>query len=232
MFRVVIRSYFFQNKYMNLAKYRDTSDYREILRLFKKSSELQENLLWQNINGKREVYKVDHLEIDFVGREVVVFLDNHQKIQSNEPIYFKLAAHDSVFKHNGHLVQPDCVSFKFPEMLKTKEFRGSERFILGSADECAAVVSFGQDSDIQQQMKIQLLDFSSQGLGLVVSEKNKHLIRASKVLWVHAINDYVFSRPIAACVMYLTTEAQNKKFRFGIQLEKQLPREVISTLIH
>lgn len=217
---------------MNLAKYRDTSDYREILRLFKKSSELQENLLWQNINGKREVYKVDHLEIDFVGREVVVFLDGHQKIQGNEPIYFKLAAHDSIFKHSGYFLQQDCVSFKFPETLKTKEFRGAERFILDTNEEYSAVVSFSQDSDIQHQMKIQLLDFSSQGLGLVVSDKNKHLIRANKVLWVHAINDYAFNRPIAACVMYLTTEAQNKKFRFGIQLEKQLPREVISAMIH
>lgn len=216
---------------MNLAKYRDTSDYREILRLFKKSSELTENLLWQNINGNREVYKVDHLEIDFVGREVVVFLDGHQKIRANEPIYFKLAQHDSIFKHTGFFVQPDCVSFKFPEILKTKEFRSSERFVFNENEEYSAQISFSHDSDVHHQLKIQLIDFSSTGLGLVISDKNKHLIKSHKVVWIHSINDYALQKPIAANVMYVAQEATNKKYRFGVQLERQLPFDAISTII-
>src|SRR5690606_3267951 len=112
---------------MSLAKYRDTNDFREILRLFQKSSEQSGNILWQNIEGERKVYPINHLEIDFVGREVVAYLASPQQLLAAHPLYFKLACHDTIFKHQQFLIQQDCLTFKFPQQLKTWELRATER---------------------------------------------------------------------------------------------------------
>lgn len=216
---------------MNLSKYRDTADFREILRLFQKSSEGENNLLWQNIDGQRILYPVTHLEIDFVGREVVVYLDNQENLKSNSPIYFKLSYNDTIFKHTDFLVQSDCVSFKFPHTLKTQELRTSERFALDDEEEYSAVLSASAQAEVGQQLKVKLSDFSASGLGLAISEVNKHIVKNNKTFWVHSINDFRFKSPIAADVMYLIKENKGKKYRFGMQLHKHLPIEAVKSII-
>ncbi|MFA5582914.1 MAG: hypothetical protein WDA09_01765 [Bacteriovoracaceae bacterium] len=216
---------------MNFSKYRDTNDYREILRLFQKSSEQQNNLLWQNINGKREVYAISNLEIDFVGREVVGFLENPSDLKPGHTAYFKLSYNDTIFKLSDFFVQQDCVSFKFPETLKTWDLRANERFSLDDGEEYSAVLSADSASDVSQQMKVRLKDFSATGLGLTISELNKHIIKQNKTFWIHAINDYKFHRPIVADVMYLSKEIQDKRYRFGVQLQQSLPIEAVKSIL-
>lgn len=217
---------------MNLAKYRDTNDYREILRLFQKSSDLEGNILWQNIDGSRKVLAVTHLEIDFVSREVVVYLDQPQLVDSKHPLYFKLACNDTIFKHDQYLVQPDCLSFKFPQTLKTWELRGNERYMLDANEEFSAVLSPTAQGEVGQQMKVRLHDFSASGLGLSISEVNKNLVKNTKVFWVHAINDYRLPQPLVAKLAYISSEAQSRKYRFGLELQMGLPIEAVKSILN
>lgn len=217
---------------MNLAKYRDTSDYREILRLFQRSSDQEGNILWQNINGKRRVLAVNHLEIDFVSREVVVYLDQPQEVDANHPLYFKLACNDTIFKHDQYLVQQDSLSFKFPNTLKTWELRSSERFMLDPNEEYSVVLSTAPQGEVAQQMKVRLHDFSASGLGLSISEVNKHLVKNTKQFWVYAINEYRLAQPLAAKVAHVSSEAQSRKYRFGLELQKGLPIEAVKSILH
>lgn len=217
---------------MNLAKYRDTNDYREILRLFQKSSDHEGNLLWQNINGERKVFSISHLEIDFVGREVVAYLDNPQDVSPGLPLYSKLSYNDTIFKVQDFFVQQDCLSFKFPATLKTWELRASERFLLDDDDEHSVVLSVSGKSDTSQQMKVSLKDFSAKGLGLSISELNKHIIKNNKSFWIHAIDSFRFTEPLQGTVTHLSKEAQGKKFRFGIHLHKVLPIEAVRSILN
>ena len=217
---------------MNLFKYRQTSDYREILRLFQKSSEQGvDSFLWQNIAGKRVLHPVSHLEIDFVGREVVVYLDRPLELNASSVIYCKLSCNDTIFKVQDFFIQQDCLSFKFPQTLQTWELRSSERYSLDESEEYSAVLSVNSLAEASQQFKVRLNDFSATGLGLSISEFNKHIIKSNKTFWVHAINDYQLPRPIEAEVMYLSKDTQGKKYRFGIKLGKVLPIEAIRSVI-
>lgn len=216
---------------MNSLKYRDTSDFREILRLFQKSSEGEDNLLWQNIAGQRVLYPVTHLEIDFVGREVVVYLEKQMEIKAEAAIYFKLSYHNTIFKQPEFLVQADCVSFKFPHTMKTWDLRSNERYCLDSAEEYSAVISASSHMEVHQQLKVALNDFSACGLGLSISEVNKHIIKNHKTFWVHSINDFRFKNPIAADVMYLSKEHKTKKYRFGMNLAQRLPIDAVKSII-
>lgn len=216
---------------MNLTKYRDTSDYREILRLFQKSSDQSGNLVWQNIDGQRKVFAVNHLEIDFVSREVVVYLEEPQKVDANYPLYFKLACNDTIFKHEAFMIQPDCLTFKFPKTLKTWELRSSERFALDENEEYTVLLSASAQGGTQR-LKVRLLDFSATGLGLSISEMNKHLVRDTKVCWIHAINDHQFPEPVAGRVVHVSNESQGRQYRFGIQLQRGLPIEAVRSILH
>lgn len=217
---------------MNLAKYRDTNDYREILRLFQKSSEYEGSLLWQNIKGQRKVFSISYLEIDFVGRDVVVYLDNPQDVSPDQPLYSKLSYNDTIFKVEDFFVQQDCLSFKFPATLKTWEMRTSERFLLDDNDEHSVVLSVSGKADSSQQLKVSLKDFSAKGLGLSISELNKHLIKNNKIFWIHAIDGYRFIEPLQGTVTHLNKENQGRKFRFGIHLQKVLPIEAVRSILN
>lgn len=217
---------------MNIAKYRDTTDYREILRLFQKSSETEGNLLWQNLDGSRKVLAVSHLEIDFVGREVVVYLENPQELQLNSIVYFKLSYNDTIFKLEDFLVQSDSLSFKFPKTLKTWELRASERFTLDEDDEHSVVLAVNDHSDASGQLRVNLKDFSAKGLGLSISELNKHIVNDNRSFWVYAINGYRFSQPLPGKVTHLSKEAIGNRYRFGIHLEKVLPIEAVRSILN
>ena len=78
---------------IQLDKYRDCTENKEILRILKHSGNSGENFLWQNINNQKKIFPIIRMEIDFIGREVVVILDPTTQINEALPIFVKLEIH-------------------------------------------------------------------------------------------------------------------------------------------
>ncbi len=55
--------------------FRSCQEYREILRILQKASDLQDNILWQSLAVGKNIVKIHHFEIDFVTRGLQVYFD-------------------------------------------------------------------------------------------------------------------------------------------------------------
>src|SRR6478752_7286628 len=121
---------------MNLANYRSSLDYREILRILQKASGLQENFLWQSSASGKKIINIHHFEIDFVAREVVVYFDSKDnQLDDSLPLYVKLDYRTSVFKVTDFHESQNAVHFAFPNEIKTQEFRTRPRHLFQPASE-------------------------------------------------------------------------------------------------
>jgi len=196
----------------NVENYRSCIEYREILRILQKSSFLQENFIWQNIDGKRVIIPIENLEIDFMARDLVISSGVDLTHLSTEcPLYIKLDYHATVFKVQHYQVSAQAITFEIPKEVKTPELRGDLRTTIPASGQKSIMISpfLNEKNSKGEELKIQLLDVSTNGLGLLISEKNK------------------------AEVVYISSEyfsLKDKTFKFGMKLSKPLSRPLYENL--
>lgn len=207
----------------NLENYRSSRDYREILRILQKASNLHENFLWQSHSMGRTVVPVAHFEIDFVGREVVVIIDPRRfKLDQELPLYVKLDYHGSVFKIMDFRQIGDAVHFTFPEEVKTLELRGQERHVfLPNEDKVVTLKPYlpGKSSDNAPELVFRTVDICSQGLGLLVSESNRSFLKNNRILWVTKLGNEILRDFLLAEVVYMNSDVEP---RYQVKKQKIL----------
>ncbi len=217
-------------------KYRSSHEYREILRIFQKTSFLTQNLVWQNQNGTRLIVPVSTLEIDFMAREVVLSLSENKHLDPNYPLYVKLDYHLTVFKVTKFHFSGTTVSFEIPKEVKTPELRSVERFNLEeSVDSFIYFSPFLNDkSQPKDELKIKILDISRTGMGLLISDKNKSFIRNHRVFWITKIQEETLENPILAEVVYISSEyysSKDRNYKFGVKLSTPLTLKNLNQLL-
>lgn len=227
---------------MSLAEnYRSSFDYREILRILQKSTTLQDNLLWQSHGLGKTIIPVQHLEIDFVNREVVVTYDNRRFYLERElPLYVKLDHRTSVFKVTDYRLGTSTVEFPFPKELKTQELRAFPRhqFSLDNEQIVWLKPSLAGVRDSGNELQARVIDVSQYGLGLLVSDQNRFFLKNNRILWVTRLGETKLEYPVLAEVVYLNAEIENrsskrrqKELKVGIKLSGLIPDNVFQSFI-
>jgi hypothetical protein len=220
----------------NVENYRSCIEYKEILRILQKSSFLPENIIWQNIGGKRVIIPIENLEIDFMARDLVVSSgEDLTHLSSEYPLYVKLDYHSTVFKVLNYQVSPHLITFEIPKEMKTPELRTDSRSAISNAGQKTIMISpfLNEKTSKGEELKIQLVDVSINGLGLLISEKNKSYIRNHRVFWLHSMDDQILEYPLLAEVVYISSEyfsLKDKTFKFGMKLSKPLPKPLFEKL--
>lgn len=222
--------------------YRTCTDYREILRIFQKSSTLADNFLWQAIDDGKNIIKPQHLEIDFVSRGVTVYFDAFKfKINPAIPLYVKLEYRSSVFKVLDFQVRQYSIHFAFPEILKTKELRSSPRHTLDAEKENyinlrPTLTTLSQET--VNEIRVRLIDVSRQGVGMIISENNRSFLKNNRFLWIMEMNGERLVEPLLAEVVYMTSEmdgkykkGKQKELKVGLKLSGEFPLEFFEKLI-
>lgn len=220
---------------MNIAeRYRTSTDYKEILRILQRSTTETDNFLWQPTESGKNILKITHFEIDFVGREVVVHLERTQsKLLEGKPLYMKLEHRGSVFKIPKFYISQSAIRFAFPEIVKALEFRGTPRVTLDLSQE--KVVSFRPTLSVGQEasdLQVRVSDISEQGVGLIVSEHNRQYLKFNRILWLTRLGDQSLEFPILAEVVYMNSDLdpklqrrRMKELKVGVKLSGHLPPE-------
>jgi hypothetical protein len=204
----------------NLENYRSSSEYREILRILQKSTTLQENLMWQSHALGKTVIPVQYLEIDFISREVLVnFNSEHYRLDPELPVYVKLGYRTSVFKISEYRQGNDSIYFSFPDVIKTQELRFYPRHKFRPAQEKFVTLRSLSVKDTGSELKVRAMDVSETGLGLVVSEQNRHFLKNNRILWITGLQDSNLDNPVLAEVVYMNQEIDPK---FVIKRQKSL----------
>lgn len=227
---------------VNPENYRSSKDYREILRILQKASLLQENFLWQSHALGRNIIPVQHFEIDFVAREVVVSIDPQRfKLASELPLYVKLDYRTSVFKVMDFRQNQSTIHFPFPTEVKTQELRLLPRHqFLPNEDKVVSIrpslTTGTRDSGGELQMRI--LDASTNGLGLMVSERNRSFLKNNRILWVTKLDEIELEYPLLAEVVYINNEVEPKyqvrkqrDLKVGLKISGSFPSEVFQNFI-
>lgn len=213
-----------------IGNYRTSAEYKEILRILQRASALQENIVWQSLNGSKNIIPVHHVEIDFVSREVVIYFDSTKtKPETGSPLYVKLDYRMSVFKVTEFKQGQGSVSFPFPKEIKTRELRADTRTAFGPNDEVFATLR--SSPLLGNEIRARVYDVSSQGLGLIISEQNRSFFKTNRILWVTGLQGRDFPEAVLAEVVYINTELdskfQNKRqkdLKVGLKLSQKFPQ--------
>lgn len=228
---------------LNLDNYRSTREYREILRILQRSSALQENIVWQSHALGKTIIPIQHLEIDFVSREVVVSFDPHlYKIEPELPIYVKLDYRTTVFKVSNFRATGSSLHFSFPGEIKTQEFRVNPRYNLIKEEMKYVTLRpsiRGNGYEFSNELKVRAVDISYFGLGLIVSEQNRQFLKNNRILWITGLQDYPLTHPILAEVVYMNSEVdpvhktdkKTKELKVGLKLSGVFPEDVFRGFI-
>jgi hypothetical protein len=222
---------------INLVHYRSSLEYREILRILQRASSQRENIIWQSHAMGKNVIPIHHFEIDFVGREVVVYFDTQlYKIDYGIPLFIKLDYRTSVFKVMTFRAGPSCVHFAFPKEIKTLEMRHHPRFLFKENSENVVYISPSRGGkECANGLQVRAVDISRDGLGLIISEPNRPFLKNNRFLWISKIQDTALSHPVLAEVVYIKSDIDSKgqrrkrsrDLKVGLKLSEVLPEEFL-----
>lgn len=229
------------NRMNTLDNYRSSLDYREILRILQKSTNLQENFLWQSHALRKNIVPIHHFEIDFVAREVVVYFDSSQyALQDELPLYVKLDYKTSVFKISDFRQAQNSIHFAFPKEVKTLELRSHPRhqFLPNQDKTIGLKAATARGRDAANELQVRVVDVSQHGLGLVVSEFNRAYLKNNRILWVTRVDEYKLDQPISAEVAYINAEVNSrfvtrkqKELKVGLKLSGFFPENIYHAFI-
>jgi hypothetical protein len=229
---------------MDIAKkYRTSLEFREILRIFQRTTMLSDNLIWQTDRfGKKNIIPIDYIEIDFITRGVAVFYNpNLYKLDLHSPLYVKLDYKTSVFKIFSFSVDRSSILFSFPVEIRTLELRSSKRYALSSNSGKEVILrpAIIEDHLLLHQVSATVIDISLGGMGLLVPETFYHFFKTNRILWITQIGGHRGGGPILSEVRYLNNDfdshlyrQKQKFFKVGLKLSTALSPNMLSTFIH
>jgi hypothetical protein len=222
-------------------QYRSSTEYREILRILQKATNLQENFLWQSHALGKTVIPIQYLEIDFIAREVLVnFNAEHYRLDPDLPIYVKLDYRTSVFKVTEYRHGQSHLHFSFPELIKTQELRQFPRHTFRPNEDKFVTLRSSSPNmrDGGGELKVRAMDVSQLGLGLVVSEQNRNFLKNNRILWITGLQDQTLEMPILAEVIYINAEVdpkfvskKQKSLKVGLKISGVFPEPVYRSFL-
>lgn len=219
---------------MLIDSYRDCTDQREILRIFQKSSSLVDNLLWQSDAAGKKLIHPQHIEVDFVSRGISVYYDDRKfPVNPDIPLYGKLDYRDTVFKVLDYRLGHNSLQFAFPSLMKSRELRSRHRILLQDGQHLSLRPTHGgKATDLGNELHVRLLDLSSEGAGLLVSEANRSFLKNNRILWLTKVNEAELPRPILAEVVYMTPlpRVRQRELKVGLKLSSELPQDLLESL--
>lgn len=233
---------FLQSISMDISKqYRTTEEFKEVLRTLQRSTSLSDNIFWQSKGSHKTVFPIDHFEIDFVTRGVVVFYKGHlQQLDPALPLFVKLDYKTSVFKVLEYSIQKDSIHFSIPSLIKTRELRSGPRHIIPMDLEKNVVLRPAVMSDHShvQETSAKVIDLSLRGLGLAISQNAYQFFKKNRILWVTHIDDLRLEVPLLSEVRYINDDldahfqkSKNKYLKVGLHLSSTIPKETLISLI-
>lgn len=226
----------------NLANYRSSTEYREILRILQKSTTNPENFLWQSHALAKTIIPVQYIEIDFITREVLVnFNSEHHVLDQDLPLYVKLGYRDSVFKISKYRQNHNSLNFSFPDLIKTPELRTHPRMPFKASQEKFVTLRSSISNiakDTGNELKVRAMDISEFGLGLIISESNRSFLKNNRILWVTGLQEMSFSHPVLAEVVYINSEVdpqfqikKQKSLKVGLKLSGYFQQDIYNRFL-
>jgi hypothetical protein len=220
-------------------KYAISTDIDEIKEVIKKSTNQNDNIIWQTRSNKRNVFDIQEASVDNL-RKIIKFklIGEVHKIDPTITIYTKLSHRNTIFK--GSIIgQRDGYLFvSIPDEVKLEELREFPRFTFDSLQDKMATLSMESElvSGSMFNLKVKLADISLKGMGIIVSYPNAELLKNNEI-FLSELGKHQFDTNIKANIMYnkhfsYRKDGKNIKcMKMGVNLEDSISQNVIDTFI-
>lgn len=223
-----------------LLKYDISVDPKEIITSLNKSSGNEDNILWQTYDDNRNVFEIRDIEIDDL-RSIVEFVisEDNAFVDLDKIAYIKLAHRNTIFKGDVIKITSQKVTMSIPDEVQLEEFREISRYHFNFKEKRTVQLSLESDLMVgaSQFLKMQVMDISVQGLGLISSLNNKDMILNADDIYLHSLGDYKLPVEIKMKMAHsgnhrLRQDGKELRlFKLGTQLERHLEEELLNDYI-
>lgn len=159
-----------------LDRYRVSKNIKEIMGIIAQSGPTEDTLLWQNYAGRRYIFPIETIELNerFMSFAVTVTQESYPFFNSVAQTYCRLSYNDSVFKVALINIVNNKIFFNIPNDVRTLELRSNPRQKFKPSDAKYMTLQIGVEllKGAKQALRFQVIDISSGGASLVVTEKN------------------------------------------------------------
>ncbi len=182
-----------------MQKFREAHNIWEIWELIK-NSRPEHCQVWQVINGQRQVYFLDEINFEVVEKSLFVRIKDYDgKLRLDEFVYFHLDNRETIFKVGLKKINQDILTLNFPSVVKTEELRSIPRVSFKTEQEKYVFLNLMEKNNLGQERKLKcrLLDLSTQGMAILVTNSNKKLFLNADSIEISHICDQKLTQPIA-----------------------------------
>lgn len=160
-------------------KYRSTKNWKEIIKVVQKSSEMDGNFVWQTTHNERIILPITGIEVLPELNIIKLAIEDAHRLNLYDESFLKLEFRDTVFKVTIFKIEENIVSILVPDEVKAKEMRENPRTKFRPKDEKMITMSLtiGLTKVSHAVLQFQVIDISKTGLSIVVSDQNLDIIQ-------------------------------------------------------
>ncbi len=221
------------------SNFRNTEDRREIIRIFGQMNPAN-NILWQNLHGRRFVYTIEAISIDpSLNRVQFKTSEKLNTVHERSYVYVKLSNRESFckLKYLNHGTR--VLSCQIPTDIKTLELRNCPRFRVRPENPIFATVLIGSDllSSAKKAIKLQISDLSTNGIALNMPEKDFISLKDSLFVEISHLNNIKLEHSLIIHIVhdsesrYLHGHKHKNGYKIGFKLSKPLEQHFIDQVI-
>ncbi len=220
-----------------MDKYTEAKTGSEITNILTASRESEENIIWQNIDDSRSVFRVLGLEFDKKAISIEVEKTPTFYPRIDHPIYCKLTHRESVFKSEILKLGEFVLQVKFPESVKAMEQRQGQRLKFTQRDQKQIKIVVGSHKTARTSLKAQAIDVSITGSGMQIELDQAALELVDKEVLITALETKVLTEPINCKVMYkrnykcVINNELAERARIGLCLDRPLTGDELKEFI-
>lgn len=198
-----------------LSNYRTSTNFNEIVKILHQSSSDTKAFLWQNDGEKRYVFEIKDLVVNERFNTFQVKVSNHGafKHNSKKPTYAKFSLKETVFKVEVISQIAENISLSLPSEVSALELRDQPRTKFKPSDKKSVSLKIQIEvvQDATQEMEFQIIDISSGGISIVITESDIKYFEDGSFFEMHKLQGQLIEESYELEMVY------SQRFRFKSQ---------------
>ena len=195
--------------------------------------------IWQTgINGEREVFQVVQIQVDLAHDKVILRVNSLTQVESNYPIFVRLRYRNIIFRlepYQFKVADGSKVICEMPDDVKALAMRTTERYVLPfELDISLSIKRFARTvKELTPELEVRIIDVSTSGIGILISNANRDFFRAYDHFWIKAIDHKTLNRDIFGTVLYVAPKGyflRKQDVRIGLHLSTPLSWDTFDSL--
>lgn len=220
-------------------RYEISKNRDEILKTIRESNNKNKNILWQNHDDNRMVLEITDLILDPITEVIKFNVLEPKLIDKDKSLYIKLHHRNMIFKGSVVMKNDDGIFVQIPDQVKLEELREHKRYEFESTESRQVLLQVDSSiQNIKEHMKINLLDVSQSGIGIIVNPFDKDKVIRSSQINLSSLGYFEFKSHFTLNPVYKSSIVQRNEhgveehlFKIGFRFEELLPEKLLKDFI-